>query len=290
MKQDVIGRTEGIKRPHDSTTARPIYEHNPRKWHRRIAAARYPALSAGAVVVFLLAWGFLTEDGIVKPSQLPTPQLMGQSLVDFFTLGYQGKPAYIVIGLSVMRVAAGYVIGVVLGIPIGLLMGTSRTVSALVRPFVAFMRPIPMIAFVPVVILFFGIGETSKIILIFASVFFYTVMAAAASAGAVSEQTMLLGKNVGYKGWRLFVHILVPASLPGIMHGLRLAAAVAWLLVVAAEMVSAQAGLGYMILDAATFFRVPYIYIGVILIGLIGLIIDSLLARLQRRVVHWEGK
>ncbi len=74
------------------------------------------------------------------------------------------------------------------------------------------------------------------------------------------------------------------------MHGLRLAAAVAWLLVVAAEMVSAQAGLGYMILDAATFFRVPYIYIGVILIGLIGLIIDSLLARLQRRVVHWEGK
>lgn len=271
---------------HTDVATAPISAVAPRKKTH----ARYFLASLGTVVVAFIAWIALTGFGILTPNQVPTPVAMGESLWAFFTAGYQGVPSFVVIGLSLMRVLAGFAAGIILGIPIGLAMGISPMVSAIVRPFVAFMRPIPMIAFVPVVILFFGIGELSKIMLIFASVFFYTVIAAAASSSAVPIETILLGKNVGYQGWKLFTHVIFPASLPGIMNGIRLAAAVGWLLVVAAEMVSAQAGLGYMILDAATFFRVPYIYIGVLLIGLIGLAIDSLLAALQHRIVHWEGK
>jgi NitT/TauT family transport system permease protein len=169
-------------------------------------------------------------------------------------------------------------------------MGNSKTVSAIAQPFIAFLRPIPMIAFVPVVILFFGIGETSKVVLISASVFFQVVMVTAAGVGGVPRTLLLAGKNVGYSGWSFYRRIVIPAAMPTIMTGVRMAAAVAWLLVVAAEMVAAQAGLGYMILDASNFFRIPYVYLGILLIGLIGLVIDTLLAALQRRVVHWEGK
>lgn len=251
---------------------------------------RYTLVSFGTLIAICGVWTLLTEARIVSASQLPTPQVMARTLWAFFRHGYQGTPWYLQVGLSLYRVTVGFAIGAVTGVATGLLMGVSKTVAAIFRPVVAFMRPVPMIAFVPIVILYFGIGEVSQISLIFVSVYVYTALNTSLGVAAVPLVTLLAGRNIGYTGWRFYWKIVVPASMPAIMAGLRLAAAVAWLLVVAAEMVAAQAGLGYMILDAATFFRIPYVYLGVILIGIIGLVMDTGLARLQRRITHWEGR
>lgn len=252
--------------------------------------SRYAFISLASLAVALVLWQLVTAAGLLTPNQLPSPARMVETFLSFFERGYQGHSWWEQIGSSLFRVFAGFALGVLVGVPLGLLMGMSKVVDAIVRPFVAFMRPIPMIAFIPVVILYFGIGELSKVLLIFASVFFYTTMNCAAGVASVPKTLILAGRNMGLRGWSLFRQVIVPASLPSIMNGIRLAAAVAWLLVVAAELVAAQSGLGYMILDASTFFRIPYVFLGIWFIGIIGLSIDTLFAVLTRRVVHWEGQ
>lgn len=255
-----------------------------------IGRRRSALVSVTTVLVLLGAWSLVTEARVVTATQLPSPQVMVATLVAFFTKGYQGTPWYVEVGLSVMRVSVGFIAGSAAGTVTGLAIGISPTTAAVFRPILAFMRPIPMIAFVPVVILFFGLGEFSKILLIFASVYFYMALYTAAGVASIPREVLLAGSNVGYSGLAFYWHIVVPASMPAIMNGLRLSAAVAWLLVVAAEMVAAQAGLGFMILDASTFFRIPFVYLGVLLIGSIGLGIDVAMGQVQRRVVHWEGQ
>lgn len=257
---------------------------------RALDERRYIAVNVTSIAIAGFLWWAVTSAHLVTENQLPSPATMLVTLGQFFEAGYQGNPWYEQIGASLMRVSAGFALGVSAGIPLGLLMGMSRVADAAFRPFIVFMRPIPMIAFIPVVILYFGIGEVSKILLIFASVFFYTTMTCAAGVAAVPQTLVLAGRNMGLTGRQLFMRVIFPASLPSIMNGLRLAAAVAWLLVVAAELVAAQTGLGYMILDASTFFRIPFVFLGIVFIGIVGLLIDTLLATIQRRVVHWEGK
>lgn len=257
---------------------------------RALAARGYFAVSVASIIVAGGLWWAVTSAGLLTENQLPSPATMLATLAHFIERGYQGTAWYEQLGASLMRVSAGFVLGVAAGVPLGLLMGMSRIADAAFRPFIVFMRPIPMIAFIPVVILYFGIGEVSKILLIFASVFLYTTMTCAAGVAGVPHTLILAGRNMGLSGRRLFARVIFPASLPSIMNGIRLAAAVAWLLVVAAELVAAQSGLGYMILDASTFFRIPFVFLGIAFIGIIGLLIDTLLASAQRRIVHWEGR
>jgi NitT/TauT family transport system permease protein len=243
------------------------------------------------VALVLLVW-FLVTDGfhLVRPIILPGPSDVLQEVSHLIEKGYTNKPMWFHIRASLFRTFTGLLLGLALGIPLGLLIGYYWFASAVFSPFLSILRPIPPIAFIPLVVLYFGIGEFSKILLIFMAAFWYVSLNTAAGVKAVPSDLLRAGRNLGLGQRQIFAHVILPCSLPYIMTGVKTATAVSWAIVVAAELVAAQQGLGYMVMDAATFFRVTDVYIGIALIGMIGLLLETLISLAENRLLHWRGK
>ncbi|MDX3894662.1 ABC transporter permease [Pusillimonas sp.] len=204
--------------------------------------------------------------------------------------GYKGSSLAEHIGISLYRTLFGFVLGVALGIPVGLLTGYSRVASATVSPFMAFIRPIPPIAFIPMVVLYFGLSEAGKIVLIFFTAFNYAQLNAHIGAANIPLSYLRAAQSIGLGGRQIFLQVITPAAIPQIFAGLKVAMALSWAVVVAAELVGAQKGLGFMISDAAQFFQIPIVFIGIGLIGVIGLLLNMLLNHLELWLVHWRGR
>jgi ABC-type nitrate/sulfonate/bicarbonate transport system permease component len=192
--------------------------------------------------------------------------------------------------MSMMRAFAGFTGAVLIGVPAGLLIGRHAVLGAAVAPIIGFFRPIPPIAFITLFIFYFGIGELSKIALIFMAAFWYVILNCADGVRSVPDLLLRAGKNIGLNQRQLFFRVIVPAAMPQIMTAVRAASAISWTLVVASELIAAPAGLGFIILDSAMFFNIPATFIGIILIGLIGLLLELALSSVQRRVLHWQGR
>ncbi len=214
---------------------------------------RYTLLSWGTIAGILLLWYGVTALGLVKPFMLPSPGDLGREFLVLVAQGYAQKPLREHILSSLARTFAGLGFGLAVGIPLGLLMGASRTLYAILSPVFSFMRPIPPIAFIPLMILYFGIGEFSKVFLIFMAALWYVVLNASAGVRAVPRDLLRAAQNLGLS-------------------------------------IAAQAGLGFMVMDAATFFRVPDVYIGIIIIGLIGLTLEAITRALEVSFLHWQGR
>jgi len=204
--------------------------------------------------------------------------------------GYGGSPLWKHVGMSVMRAMSGFLAAVTLGVPFGLLIGRHAVLAAIVAPIIGFFRPIPPIAFLTLFVFYFGIGESSKIGLIFMAAFWYVVLNCADGVRSVPHLLIRAAQSMGLNRRQLFFRIIIPASMPSIMTALRAASAISWTLVVASELLGAQAGLGFIILDAAQYFNIPATFIGIILIGLIGLLWELALSSVQRHVLHWQGR
>src|SRR5690606_8235760 len=189
------------------------------------------------------------------------------------------------IGISLYRRLLGFMLGVALGIPVGLLTGYSRVASAAVSPFMAFIRPIPPIAFIPMAVLYFGLSEAGKIVLIFFTAFNYAQLNAHIGAANIPLSYLRAARSIGLGGRQIFLQVVAPAAIPQIFAGLKVAMALSWAVVVAAELVGAQKGLGFMISDAAQFFQIPIVFIGIGLIGVLGLPLNTLLNRLDLGLV-----
>ncbi|HLX28288.1 MAG TPA: ABC transporter permease [Casimicrobiaceae bacterium] len=255
-------------------------------------AQRVPdiAYSVGAIVVLLVLWYVVSRSGLVKPGYLPTPDELGAAFVDLVKNGYQGKPLLQHIGISMFRSLVGFALGVAIGVPLGLLTGYSRRAGAMVSPIMAFIRPIPPIAFIPMAVLYFGLGEVGKIVLIVFVSFTYVQANAHAGAANFPIAYRRAAESLGLTRAQTFFRIVLPGALPQIFTGLKVALALSWAVVVAAELVGAQSGLGFMISDAAQLFRIPVVYIGIVLIGGIGLALNLTLNFIESRVVHWKGR
>jgi NitT/TauT family transport system permease protein len=247
-------------------------------------------VSAVTVVAIITAWTVVTTVFRVSPLILPSPKAMGDELQALLAVGYAGKPLHVHVVASVVRSLTGLLAGIAVAIPIGLAMGYHRTVSAALTPVFGFFRPIPPIAFIPLMILWFGIGELSKILLIFAASFNYTVLNSAAGMRAVPEQLIRKGRNLGLTRRQLFTSVMLPAAMPHIFTGIKTSTAVSWAIVVAAELIAAQEGLGFIIQDAGTFFRITDVFFGILIIGLIGVSLELVIALIERRTLHWQGK
>lgn len=252
--------------------------------------SRSTFISAVAVLAVLFVWLFVTESKLVASNVLPSPLVILNELIRLSEVGYAGTPLYQHLGASLVRTFVGFSIGAVLAIPVGLAIGYNDLLYAIVSPFLAMLRPIPVIAYIPLVILWFGIGEFPKILLISITAFLYVSINAAAGVKSVSVDLIRAAQSLGVNQRQMFLRVVLPASLPYIFAGLRIGAAVSWAVVVAAELVAAQRGLGYVIMDAATFFRIPAVYVGVLLIGLIGFIIDRMINVAERRLIHWQSR
>jgi NitT/TauT family transport system permease protein len=246
--------------------------------------------SIASVAGALALWTLVVDADLVSTRFTPTPFEILQEFVSLLRHGYTGVPLYDHVGASLVRTLVGFSAAVIVGIPFGLLVGRAKVLEAAFVPWFAFLRPIPAIAFVPLVILWFGIGEFSKISVIFFSCFLYITVSTIAGVKSVPVQLLRAGYSLGALDRKSFLYVVLPAALPQIMVGLRLGSAISWTLVVAAELVAAQRGLGYMIMDASTFFRVKDVYVGLIIIGVIGFLLESTIAAVEGRLVHWRGK
>ena len=251
---------------------------------------RYLLLSLLSVGALLLAWAVATNVGLIAEKVLPTPQAIAREIYKLILHGYTGKPLWLHATASLLRTLIGLTAALLIGIPVGLLVGASRVANALLTPIFAFLRPVPAIALIPLVILYFGIGEFSKVLVIFVTSTLYVILNASAGVKSVPQDLIRAGLNMGLTRGQLFRHVILPASAPQIMTGIKTATAVSWALVVASELNAAQVGLGYMIMDAATIYRIPDVYIAIAIIGAIGLLLETIESYAEARILHWRGR
>jgi len=233
-------------------------------------------LPLGVAVVFVLVWHFAVQWS--GSDIFPTPEMVVTGTVELARKGVLLK--YVV--ASLFRVATGYLLAVFVGIPLGLLMGWFGRARLAFNPAIQVLRPISPIAWIPIAILWFGVSDLAPIFLIFLASLFPITTAAMAAVQNIQLVYIRAARNFGIKGLALFKKVVLPAALPQILTGLRLALGVAWLVVVAAEMIAVNSGLGYLIIDARNAGkRYDLVVAGMVLIGLIGLGLDYLVRRME---------
>jgi NitT/TauT family transport system permease protein len=233
-------------------------------------------LPAAVAFCFIAGWHFAVRWS--GSDIFPTPR---EVLAGTFELARQGVLLKYIVA-SLFRVSAGYMLAVVVGIPAGLLMGWFGRARAAFNPALQVLRPISPIAWIPVAILWFGVSDLAPIFLIFLASLFPIVTSAMAAVQNIQLNYIRAARNFGIGGLELFKKVVLPASLPQILTGLRLALGIAWLVVVAAEMIAVNSGLGYLIIDARNAGkRYDLVVAGMAMIGLIGLGLDVLVRRME---------
>lgn len=250
-------------------------------------------LSIGLLTIafLVLCWYVITSVlKMVEPLFLPSPVEIIDTFVLLFKEGYRGLSIYHHILLSLMRVLAAFLIACAAGIPLGLLMAMSRVAEAMFDPLIELYRPIPPIALIPLFIIWLGIGEMSKIGIIFISIFAVVVINTVSGVRAIAHTKIWASQTLGANGWKLFWHITLPGALPHIVTGMRVGIGFGWTTLVASEMIAAASGIGWMALNARRFLRTDIIICGVIIMGVIGLLLDRGLRSMERHVVPWKGK
>lgn len=235
-------------------------------------------------IVAIALWETLARMEIINPLILPGPSQVLRRWIEYARDGELHRDAL----SSLYRVIIGFAIGTVLAIPMGLTMGASRTAYAYLNPLLQVLRPIPPIAFVPLAILWFGLGNPPAFFLIALGAFFPVLMNTIGGVRSVDAIYIRAARNLGAGRVPLFLRVIVPAAMPHILTGIRVGFGVAFIVVIVAEMIAVNDGLGYRILEAREYFWSDKIIAGMITIGLLGLAIDALLARVSAFVLRWH--
>jgi NitT/TauT family transport system permease protein len=230
------------------------------------------------VVLIVIVWDVVVRIGDWSNQVLPGPLTVLNGFIELVTNGSLFNHSI----SSLYRVTAGFYLAALLGIPLGIIIGMSRTTNAMLNPLIQFLRPISPLAWIPLAMLWFGIGDKPAIFLIFLSSFFSLTVATAIAIHSINPIYFQVAANFNFSRTELVTKIIVPAIVPDVMTALRLTVAVAWLVVVAAEMIAVQSGLGYLILDSRNALRMDYVMVGMITIGMIGLFLDMIMQRFSR--------
>ena len=248
-----------------------------------IPKSLYLILALGSFGFFLILWSILTYGGLVDPLFLPSPGRVFQAGVDLFAeLGFATD-----ILNSVYRVMLGFIVAALIGVPLGLFMGTFKAAEALTEPVVGFIRYMPASAFIPLFILWLGIGDIEKIAIIFVGSFFQLVLMVAVVAKNVQKEMLETAYTLGAKRFQVIWKVLLPASLPGIVDTLRIIVGWAWTYIIVAELVASASGIGYMIISSQRMLRTGNIIFGILTIGMLGLITDYFFKWLYNRLFPW---
>ncbi|APX21953.1 MAG: taurine ABC transporter permease [Rhodobacteraceae bacterium] len=226
----------------------------------------------------------------MEPIWLPPPEAVVSRMVEIARDGYRDSTLWEHLGWSLFRVIAGFFFGALVGIPLGYAMGLSDWFRGWFDPIVEFMRPVPPLALIPLVIIWAGIGETGKIILLFLAALWIMAIAARSGVSGVSISKVHAAYSLGASKAQIMRHVIIPNSLPDIFTGARVAMGVCWGTVVAAELVAAEKGAGMMIMVASKFQLTDIVIMGIILIGVIGFGIDMLMRWAERTLVPWKGR
>ena len=226
----------------------------------------------------------------MEPIWLPSPEAVFGRIVEISQFGYQNSTLLEHLGWSLFRVVVGFIVGAIVGIPLGYAMGLSSWFRGWFDPIVEFMRPVPPLALIPLVIIWAGIGEVGKVILLFLAALWIMTIAARAGVSGVNITKVHAAYSLGASKWQIMRHVIMPNSLPEIFTGARVAMGVCWGTVVAAELVAAEKGAGMMIMVASKFQLTDIVLMGIILIGIIGYGIDILMRIAENWLVPWKGR
>ncbi len=226
----------------------------------------------------------------MEPIWLPSPEAVWFRFIEIASEGYQNFNLLEHLGFSLFRVVAGFFFGALIGIPLGYAMGLSNWFRGWFDPIVEFMRPVPPLALIPLVIIWAGIGEVGKVILLFLAALWIMTIAARSGVSGVQVSKVHAAFSLGASRWQVMRHVIVPNSLPEIFTGARVAMGVCWGTVVAAELVAAEKGAGMMIMVASKFQLTDIVIMGIILIGAIGYGIDILMRMAERWLIPWKGR
>ncbi len=250
----------------------------------RTDAGRFALTSKGAI-------SFSPPKGLqMEPIWLPPPEAVVGRVIEIANEGYRDSTLWKHLGYSLFRVIAGFFFGALIGIPLGYAMGLSDWFRGWFEPIVEFMRPVPPLALIPLVIIWFGIGEVGKIILLFLASLWIMAISARAGVSGVNISKVHAAYSLGASKLQIMRHVIMPNSLPEIFTGARVAMGVCWGTVVAAELVAASEGAGMMIMVASKFQLTDIVLMGIILIGVIGFGIDVLMRRAENWLVPWKGR
>ena len=248
-------------------------------------------ISVVTVVALFALWWVATHFGWIKDLFLPTPEKILTSFAAAWKGDIQGgKPLSEHFWWSLWRVFAAFVLACVTAVPAGIAMGVSRVARGVFDPPLEFYRPLPPLAYLPLIVIWFGIEETAKIILIYLACAAPLAMAARAGVRSVTIEQINAAYSMGASKWQVIRYVVIPAALPDILTGMRIAIGFGWTTLVAAEMVAATAGLGQMVLNASNFLRTDVVIMGIVVIGAVAYVFDLLMRYVERLVVPWKGK
>jgi NitT/TauT family transport system permease protein/taurine transport system permease protein len=257
------------------------------RW-RRSAAVGWSLLALGLV---LFAWQVLTAGtGLISPNTFPTPLEVGAALRQINLEGYANALLYEHVLRSVLLVTMGFVVASSIGVGLGLAMGASRTVEALANPVFLLLRPIPPLAWIPLAIVWFGLGDAAKIMVIFFAAFVPSVINSFTGVRQIDRPIFEAGAMLGVTGLRHWREVLIPGALPSIFTGLRLSLQAAWTTLVAAELVGAVAGLGQILNQASQDIYPAMIVVGMASVALCGWLMTLGLGWIERRVMPWRAR
>lgn len=247
-------------------------------------------LSVLSIATVLVIWAVISQFGLVNPLFVPTPQTLWNAFVEIFQNGYKGSPIAVHMADSLYRLLSAFALALVTAVPLGLLSGYSKSVRAVFEPFIEFYRPLPPLAYYTLLVLWLGIGDVSKIALLYLGAFAPLYLAALGGVQKIASQRIQAASSLGASKLQIFIHVIFPSALPEIFTGIRTGLGFTYTTLVAAEMVAATSGLGWMVLDASKFLRSDIIISGICLMAVLAISIDLLIRFAEERMVPWKGK
>lgn len=257
-------------------------------------AQRARWLNIGSFLALLAIWFVLTTPlfgpSLIKPLFLPSPASVGETFMTLLKNGYQGKSLLFHIGISLFRFGLAFVLSLLVAVPLGLWMGMNESVKAVLDPPIEITRPMPKLALLPLLIIWFGIGEVSKIVIIVLALFPILSISAMQAVRGVGARKIQAALALGASRTTIFRRVIFPASLPGIFTSVRVSIGLGVTMLVGAELIATTSGIAFMAMSASDFLLTNVVIVGVLIMALIGYVLDLLARAVENRVVHWGGK
>ncbi|MGF6758112.1 ABC transporter permease subunit [Paraburkholderia sp. GAS42] len=253
------------------------------------ALSRPLVVSIVTVIVVISVWSLAAAMQWVSPVFLPLPLAVVKKAIAVATVGFSDATLLQHTLASLSRVFAALALAILTAVPLGVLVGLNRTAQAIADPLIEFYRPIPPLAYLPLIVIWCGIGEPSKILLIWLAIFAPLTIATQQGVRRVKPSRLRGAQALGATRWQLIRYIVVPSAAADVLTGIRISLGVGWSVLVAAELIAATRGLGFMIQSAAQFLVTDVVVMGIIVIALIAATFELGLRRLQRALVPWDG-
>lgn len=251
---------------------------------------RYKWLSAATGVVLLLIWYLVTKYGTLSELIFPSPVSVWKSFLEIIRDGYKSYSIWRHLIDSLKRILYAYFLAIITFVPLGLLSGYYGKLNAVFEPIMSFFRPLPPLAYYSVLVLWMGIGDGSKIALLYLAAAAPIYIACVSGISRIKEDYINGARTLGASEKQIFFYVMFFAALPDIFAGLRQSMGSTYSTLVAAEMVAAVSGIGWLVLDASRYLRSDIIFVGIILMGITGILLDEILKLIEKKVVFWKGK